>query len=548
MITNAFDYAYEWYYGSKEENTVSNCVIGEEYELPLQSLNIKNKQRVVRKGKYVDGTAVNIYSVNGKECIKNFKSNVKFLKTLRHPNIVQYISHVTTKDECHLITEKCYPLSTLISKMDANEICSGLYDIAVALKFLHSQVKTSHNNVAVGSIYVNKKGVWKLGDFDFATTFENTTERNLFAPECLLKVSENKKLHCKFDKLFSYSSDVNSFGILIKEYQYQIQFATGVSKEKFSIILKDITRDDYTNRPTMAEILTMPVLKSNFKYIINFLQAITLKQQCEKDQFFTNLVKMLSDSKIYSHVFARCIVPLLLTPIVMGEQKAISFVIQKILKPKNKGNPEGLIPDEEFSQYVIPKISELFKSRVLHVRLVLIKYLEFYIHLFDKQVLHDFIIPELIVGMNDANNELVKETLVALASTIPVVGADIILGDDREKIFHLATPKFNGSMLNGQSVLTHQETFTERKPFTDTKEKEVKKKLTLFEIAQKNKKYLTNIKQLEIREKQNKSSNSLNLKKNSWNGIDKVNQDVDFETWAESSDESNTEGWSSFDV
>ena len=43
--------------------------------------------------------------------------------------------------------------------------------------------------------------------------------------------------------------------------------------------------------------------------------------------------------------------------------------------------------------------------------------------------------------MNDANNELVKETLVALASTIPVVGADVILGDDREKIFHLATPK-----------------------------------------------------------------------------------------------------------
>lgn len=57
---------------------------------------------------------------------------------------------------------------------------------------MYLQVKTSHNNVAVGSIYVNKKGVWKLGDFDFATNFENTTERNLFAPECLLKASENK--------------------------------------------------------------------------------------------------------------------------------------------------------------------------------------------------------------------------------------------------------------------------------------------------------------------------------------------------------------------
>ena len=87
MITNAFDYAYEWYYGSKEEHTVLDCVIGEEYELPLQSLNIKNKQRVVRKGKYVDGTDVNIYSVNGKECIKNFKNNVKvILKSIKLKN------------------------------------------------------------------------------------------------------------------------------------------------------------------------------------------------------------------------------------------------------------------------------------------------------------------------------------------------------------------------------------------------------------------------------------------------------------------------------
>lgn len=72
---------------------------------------------------------------------------------------------------------------------------------------------------------------------------------------------------------------------------------------------------------------------------------------CEKikqiNYLYSNLVKMLSDSKIYSHVFARCIVPLLLTPIVMGEQKAISFVIQKILKPKNKGNREFIVHSKQ---------------------------------------------------------------------------------------------------------------------------------------------------------------------------------------------------------
>ena len=48
----------------------------------------------------------------------------------------------------------------------------------------------------------------------------------------------------------------------------------------------DLTRDDYANRPTMAEVLTMPVMKSSFIFIVNFLQSITLKQSAEKEAFF----------------------------------------------------------------------------------------------------------------------------------------------------------------------------------------------------------------------------------------------------------------------
>lgn len=43
--------------------------------------------------------------------------------------------------------------------------------------------------------------------------------------------------------------------------------------------------------------------------------------------------------------------------------------------------------------------------------------------------------------MNDCNNELVKATLVALAEAIPLVGGDIIVGTDRERLFTHATPK-----------------------------------------------------------------------------------------------------------
>ena len=91
MITNAIDFALDWYYGSSKEHIVSNCVLGEEYKLPVTSLNTKNKHRVVRKGKFVDGTAVNVYSVHGKDYINTFKTNVKVnFNILRLKKVYKY--------------------------------------------------------------------------------------------------------------------------------------------------------------------------------------------------------------------------------------------------------------------------------------------------------------------------------------------------------------------------------------------------------------------------------------------------------------------------
>ena len=65
----------------------------------------------------------------------------QYLKILRHPNITRYLSDVSTETDSYLVTESCHPLFLLLEDMDANEICSGLHDIAHAINFLHGQVR-----------------------------------------------------------------------------------------------------------------------------------------------------------------------------------------------------------------------------------------------------------------------------------------------------------------------------------------------------------------------------------------------------------------------
>jgi len=55
----------------------------------------------------------------------------------------------------------------------------------------------------------------------------------------------------------------------------------------------------------------------------------------------------------------------------------------------------GILPENVFAQYVIPKILEMFKLRLLHVRITLLEHFANYVHLFEKLVLDDLILPEV---------------------------------------------------------------------------------------------------------------------------------------------------------
>jgi len=57
-------------------------------------------------------------------------------------------------------------------------------------------------------------------------------------------------------------------------------------QEKVRALIADMLRSDFENRPTFREILSFPILKSEYISIVHFLQSITLKSRSEKEHFF----------------------------------------------------------------------------------------------------------------------------------------------------------------------------------------------------------------------------------------------------------------------
>ncbi|XP_060525428.1 protein-associating with the carboxyl-terminal domain of ezrin [Cylas formicarius] len=365
------------------------------------------------------------------------KRNGKNLMIYRHPCILKYVSSWQRMSKFYLATEEAAPLAQSLPSLTQLEICVGLHSVLKALCFLHRQANVSHNNVCVASVYVAKDRTWKLGGMEYACRYKELTSDYLVKTQSsrygkARDANEVKYVGgCKGREDFI---DAYAFATLATELLSSKVEGTTAALDSFKDLCKAVLHTaDLADRPGLHAIIGHEFFKNKFLAIHSFLVELPLKSETEKNEFFVALAEELK--RFDEEVVARHLGGLLLSRMVFLDKTAEKHLLPRVLRIA-----DGLFSKAVFVEYIAQKILRIMTVRDLQIRSVLLTYFSGFVDAFSEAELETRVLPELLVGIKDTNGELVAATLRALADLVPVLGADVVIGGQRARLFNDGRP------------------------------------------------------------------------------------------------------------